>query len=136
MKTLEHLAAYGFKVNDPGRDLKDRRVITVSAPDSFKIFVIEPTTPLAAVRQIVSDLQKLLFNVENGFASYGLTDPTPERHDKYICKQADSIGVIRGYDYGEWDRLRGLCRTDAGRAYIHGLMVSEYHREEAAAGMI
>ena len=133
MKTLEHLAAYGFKVSDPGRDLKDRRVITVSAPDSFKIFVIEPTTPLAAVRQIVSDLQKLLFNVENGFASYGLTDPTPERHDHFICDLADRV---RGYDYGEWDRLQGLCRTEAGREYIHRKAVHAYHMEEASAGLI
>lgn len=133
MITLEHLAAYGFKVSDPGRDLKDRRVITVSAPDLNKIFVIEPSTPLAAVRQFVSDLQKLLYNVENGFASYGLTDATPERHDHNLYQWAHDV---RGYDWGEWSRLQRLCRTDKGRADMHDFMVSEYHREEASAGLI
>ncbi len=133
MITLEHLAAYGFKVSDPGRDLKGRRVIRVSAPDSYKTFVIEPTTPLAAVRQIVSDLQKLLYNVENGFATYGLTDATPEQHDRTLYQWARNG---RAYDWGEWSRLQRLCRTYEGRKALHRFMVDEYHREEASAGLL
>ena len=71
-RILRKLESYGFNVKASEADLKDRRMYRISSPVMFKSFLNTPDTPVDAVRQFVRDLQVIIFNIENGYESYGL----------------------------------------------------------------